>query len=86
MYIYLHTHHEGVYVCVHIGVGFGVACSGEKAIPGPRIAEQQQCSPAFFVHNYACKSGPLLAEDRFFVLVYFLLSRHTNIYEYSKKI
>ena len=50
MYIYLHTHREGVYVFVHIGVGFGVACSGEKAIPGPRIAEQQQCSPAFFVY------------------------------------
>ena len=47
MYIYLHTHREGVYVCVHIGVGFSVACSELRAIPGPRIAEQQQCSPAF---------------------------------------
>ena len=26
-----------------------VACSESKAIPEPRIAEQQQCSPAFFV-------------------------------------
>ena len=34
---------------VHIGVGFGVAGSESKAIPEPRIAEQQQCSPAFFV-------------------------------------
>ena len=24
---YLHTHYDGVYVSVHIGVGFGVACS-----------------------------------------------------------
>ena len=30
-------------------MGFGVACSELKAIPGPQIAEQQQCSPAFFV-------------------------------------
>ena len=36
-------------MCVHIGVGFGVACSDTKAIPEPQIAEQQQCSPAFFV-------------------------------------
>ena len=36
-------------MCVHIGVGFGVACSDTKAIPEPRNAEQQQCSPAFFV-------------------------------------
>ena len=36
-------------MCVHIGVGFGVACSELRAIPGPRNAEQQQCSPAFFV-------------------------------------
>ena len=47
MYIYLHTHYEGVYVCVHIGVGFGVACSDVKAVPEPQVAEQQQCSPAF---------------------------------------
>ena len=29
--------------------GLSVACSESKAIPEPRIAEQQQCSPAFFV-------------------------------------
>ena len=34
---------------VHIGVGFCVACSSTKAIPGPQLAEQQQCSPAFFM-------------------------------------
>ena len=34
---------------VHIGVGFGVAGSSTKAIPGPQLADQQQCSPAFFV-------------------------------------
>ena len=34
---------------IHIGVGFGVASSSTKAIPGPQLAEQQQCSPAFFV-------------------------------------
>ena len=44
-----HTCQEGARVCVHIGVGFGVACSDTKAIPEPRNAEQQQCSPAFFV-------------------------------------
>ena len=49
MYIYIHTHYESVYVCVHIGVGFGVACSDVKAMREPQIAEQQQCSPAFFV-------------------------------------
>ena len=40
-------------MCVHIGVGFGVACSDTKAIPEPQIAEQQQCSPAFFVYIYS---------------------------------
>ena len=58
MYIYLHTHFEGVYVCVHIGVGFGVACSDVKAMREPQIAEQQQCSPAFlyillFMSNFS---------------------------------
>ena len=30
--------------------GLGVACSDLRAIPEPHVAEQQQCSPAFFVH------------------------------------
>ena len=46
-------------MCLHIGVGFGVACSELRAIPGPRNAEQQQCSPAFFVYvqkrNTVCR-------------------------------
>ena len=54
MYIYLHTHFEGVYVCVHIGVGFGVACSDVKAMREPQIAEQQQCSPAFLLYFWLC--------------------------------
>ena len=29
------------------GVGYGVACSGKKAMREPRLAEQQYCSPAF---------------------------------------
>ena len=29
--------------------GLRVACFTFKAIPEPRIAEQQQCSPAFFM-------------------------------------
>ena len=28
--------------------GLGVACSDLRAIPEPHVAEQQQCSPAFF--------------------------------------
>jgi hypothetical protein len=28
-------------VCVHIGVGFGVACSEQKAMREPQLAEQQ---------------------------------------------
>ena len=32
--------------------GLGVACSDTRAIPEPRNAEQQQCSPAFFVCMY----------------------------------
>ena len=36
---------------VHIGVDFGVACSDTRAIPEPRNAEQQQCSPAFFMSD-----------------------------------
>ena len=36
--------------CIHTYQrGLGVACSDTKAIPEPRNAEQQQCSPAFFV-------------------------------------
>ena len=49
VYPYPCTPEIGVCVIVHIGVDFGVACSELKAIPGPQIAEQQQCSPAFFV-------------------------------------
>ena len=30
--------------------GLSVACSESKAIPEPRIAEQQQCSPAFLYY------------------------------------
>ena len=47
--ISVHTIKVGVCACVHIGVGFGVACSDVKAKREPQIAEQQQCSPAFFV-------------------------------------
>ena len=47
-----HTRQRGVRVCVHIGVGFGVACSELKAIPEPREAEQQQCRSRFFVIIY----------------------------------
>ena len=67
MYIYLHTHHEGVYVCVHIGVGFGVACSELKAIPEPREAEQQQCRSRFFV---VLKSGTQSLITAFYIPVY----------------
>ena len=28
-------------VCIHIGVGFGVACSEQKAMREPQLAEQQ---------------------------------------------
>ena len=52
-----HTCQEGARVCVHIGVGFGVACSDTKAIPEPQIAEQQQCSPAFCL---CIKSGAVV--------------------------
>ena len=31
--------------------GLSVACSDVKAIPEPQVAEQQQCSPAFFVYK-----------------------------------
>ena len=40
---------------IHIGVGFGVACSGEKAMREPQLAEQQQAVPLFLyalVYNY----------------------------------
>ena len=73
MYIYLHTHYEGVYVCVHIGVGFGVACSDVKAVPEPQVAEQQQCSPAFFVQmqRVCIESGAAVKlTTAFFVCVF----------------
>ena len=42
MYIHIRARHRiGVCVIVHIGVGFGVACSDVKAIPEPQVAEQQ---------------------------------------------
>ena len=31
--------------------GLGVACSEDRAIPEPQLAEQQQCSPAFFIYH-----------------------------------
>ena len=54
---------------VHIGVGFGVACSESRAIPEPRIAEQQQCSPAFFIQMpcVCMEAEHYLAGDRFFI-------------------
>ena len=47
--IHINAHHRiGVCDCTYRR-GLSVACSELKAIPGPQIAEQQQCSPAFFV-------------------------------------
>ena len=39
--ISVHTNKVGVRVCIHIGVGFGVACSEQKAMREPQLAEQQ---------------------------------------------
>ena len=54
---------------MHIGVGFGVASSDLQAIPEPHVAEQQQCSPAFFIHMpcVCMEAEHYLANDRFFV-------------------
>ena len=52
MYIRIRaTSYIGVCGCTYRR-GLGVACSDTRAIPEPRNAEQQQCSPAFFVSNY----------------------------------
>ena len=61
---------------VHIGVGFGVACSEDRAIPEPQLAEQQQCSPAFFMQmQCVCiKAEHYLAGDRFFVCLLLSMS------------
>ena len=96
MYIYIHTHREGVYVCVHIGVGFGVACSDVKAVPEPQVAEQQQCSPAFLyvkkrntvsrlpLFLYMYKSETRLADHRFFLC--YMWQRHYNLTNNKKLI
>ena len=52
MYIFIRMHYcKCVRDCTYQR-GLGVACSSTKAIPGPQLAEQQQCSPAFFVYIY----------------------------------
>ena len=63
-------------MCVHIGVGFGVACSDTKAIPEPQIAEQQQCSPAFFMQMLCVcmEAEHYLASDRFFCVLLLSMS------------
>ena len=62
--------------CIHIGVGFGVACSDTKAIPEPQIAEQQQCSPAFFMQMpcVCVEAEHYLASDRFFCVLLLSMS------------
>ena len=52
MYIRIRaTSYIGVCGCTYRR-GLGVACSDTRAIPEPRNAEQQQCSPAFFVRIF----------------------------------
>ena len=48
--------------------GLGVACSEDRAIPEPQLAEQQQCSPAFFMQMpcVCIEAEHSLAGDRFF--------------------
>ena len=54
MYIRIRaTSYIGVCGCTYRR-GLGVACSDTRAIPEPRNAEQQQCSPAFFVSQLGC--------------------------------
>ena len=48
---YLYTYQRGLQCC----------CLGEKAIPEPQNAEQQDCSPAFFVCVHEWK-GPSQSE------------------------
>ena len=50
MYIYISVRAiiKRVRICTYRR-GLGVACSEDRAIPEPQLAEQQQCSPAFFV-------------------------------------
>jgi hypothetical protein len=57
-------------------VGFGVACSDTKAIPEPQIAEQQQCSPAFFMQMpcVCVEAEHYLASDRFFCVLLLSMS------------
>ena len=56
--------------------GLGVACSELKAIPGPQIAEQQQCSPAFFIRMpcVCMEAEHYIAGDRFFVCLLLSMS------------
>ena len=51
-------------VCVHIGVGFGVACSDTMAIPEPVKRNSNSAVPLFCM---CTTSGTLLADYRFFV-------------------
>ena len=69
MYIYIHTHYDRC-VCVRTyRRGLNVVCSGIKAMLEPQVAEQQQCSPAFFIQLLCVcmEAEHYLAGDRFFV-------------------
>ena len=63
--------------------GLGVACSDTMAIPEPRNAEQQQCSPAFFVESGAAVK---LTTAFFCVKLHYLPTILKNKNKYENKI
>jgi hypothetical protein len=51
MYIHVCARLRVPYI-IYMRRGLRCCCLDEKAIPEPRLAEQQDCSPAFFIYMY----------------------------------
>ena len=51
--MYIHARALRVPYLIYMRRGLRCCCLDKKAIPEPRLAEQQDCSPAFLLYIYA---------------------------------
>ena len=63
-------------MCVHIGVGFGVACSDTMAIPEPVKRNSNSAVPLFSIQMMCVcmEAEHYIASDRFFVCLLLSMS------------
>ena len=58
---------------IYIRRGLSVACSDAKAIPEPQIAEQQYCSPAFYMYKDICNFVKMNIVKKVTILLFILI-------------